>query len=123
MCLTFWCCRTTSFSGVFQRSQVAIEKYRILESVKVGGLHTGRLACLFEVRFFLRVLSAGVWSSQVTGSLLSLLSRVPSEVHPSTALRLASDFVCDRTVMLPREDKSSLVPYLARSGNFKVWIL
>ena len=55
-------------------------------------------ARLFETRFSLNVEHLRQRFPQGTGSWLSLLTRVPSEVLASTALLLARDFVRDRSL-------------------------
>ena len=79
--------------------EVVTEEYRILESVNYQ-LATSTPAdwvCLFETRFSLSVEQR---FPQGTGSLLSLLARVPSGVLASLALCLASDYVRDRPLSL-----------------------
>ena len=82
--------------------EVVAEECRILESVNYELVtHTpAEWVCLFEVRFSLRVQHLRQRSPQVTGSLLSLLSRVLSGVLASVALCIANDNVQDRPFSL-----------------------
>ena len=63
---------------------------------------------LFETRFPLSVEHLRQRFPQGTGSLLSLLARVPSGVLASLALCLASDFVRDPPLSLESTPKSHL---------------
>ena len=83
-------------------NEVVPEEYRILASVNYE-LETCTPAdwvCLFEGRFSLSVQHLQQRFPQWTGSLLSLLARVPSGVLASAALCLASDYVRDRPLSL-----------------------
>ena len=81
------------------------KEYRILDSV-IYGLATYTPADwvrLFETRFSLSVEYLRQRFPQGTGSLLSLLARVPPGVLGCLALCLASDFVrdCASSLVLP----------------------
>ena len=78
------------------------DEHRILESVnfELVTYTPADWVCLFEARISLRVQHLRQLSPQGTGSLLSLLARVPSGVLASVALCLASDHVRDRPLSL-----------------------
>ena len=82
--------------------EVVAEEYRILESVsyELVTYAPADWVRFFEARFSLRVQHLRQSSPQVTGTLLSLLARVPSGVLASAACVLATDYVLDRTLLV-----------------------
>ena len=91
--------------------EVVAEEFHILESVNyvLVTCTPADWVCLFEVGL-LRVQHLRQRFPQGTGSLLSLLSRVPSGVLASVALCIANDYVQDRPFSLdstPRRIGSS----------------
>ena len=82
--------------------EVVAEDYRNPDSVnyELATYTPANWVCLFETRFSFSVEHLRQRFPQGTGSLLSLLARVPSRVLASLALCLASDFVRDRPLSL-----------------------
>ena len=102
--------------------EVVVEEYRILDSVnyELATYTPADWMCLFETRFSLSVEHLRQRFPQRTGSLLSLLARVPSGVLASLALCLASDFVRDRPLSL--ESTPSRIGSSARFLSCLVWV-
>ena len=77
--------------------EVVTKEYHILDTLNYEVTTFSLADCvrLFETRFSLYVQHLRQRFPQGTGSLLSLLARIPSEILASTALRLVGDFVRD----------------------------
>ena len=85
--------------------EVVTEEYRILESMncELATFSPADWVCLFETRFSSSVEHLRQRFPQGTGSLLSLLTRVPSGILASLALCLAIDCVRDHSPWSPRQ--------------------
>ena len=100
--------------------EVVAEEYRNLESVnyELVTYTPADWVCLFGVRFC----PAGIRqrSPQVTGSLHTLLSRVPSNVLASVALCVDNDYVLDHPLSL--ESAPSRIGSSAWFLSCVVWV-
>ena len=102
--------------------EVVVEEYRILDSVnyELATCTPADWVRLFETRFSLSVELLRQCVPHGTGSLLSLLARVPSGVLASLALCLASDSVRDRPLFL--ESAPSRIGRTAWFLSCLVWV-
>ena len=104
--------------------EVVVEEYRSLDPVnyELATYTPADWVRLFETRFSLSVEHLRQRFPQGTGSLLSLLARVPSGVLARLALCLASDFVPDRQLSLwsPRQVASEALLGSSRAWSWSV---